>query len=215
MRTYPRHYRNYVLFAGAAAAASLAGCADYAVQNPAGRQVVELQATEHGAVGGTGIESQDIVAVTDKMARSILSAPVIAQALTPPYVVVNRVANETRFPIQSDIFTDRIRAQLVKFADNKVNFVARDQATAAALEHERALKQAGQVTASSDPNVVEARGADFFLTGKISSHTTGTSQGISDYVYFDFQLVDARTNVTKWEDTYEMKKEGLEDAAYR
>jgi PBP1b-binding outer membrane lipoprotein LpoB len=77
------------------------------------------------------------------------------------------------------------------------------------------LKQSGQVTASSDPNVVEFRGADFFLTGKLAGLTTRTSAGTGDYILYSFQLIDARTSEIVWEDAAEIKKQGLEDAAYR
>jgi len=95
----------------------------------------------------------------------------------------------------------------------KVQFLARDRM--AALEHERDLKRSGQVTSSNDPNVTEFKGADFFLTGKLQSLTTRNSRGISDYVLYSFQLVDARTSAIIWEDGAEIKKQGLEDAAYR
>ena len=84
-----------------------------------------------------------------------------------------------------------------------------------ALEKERRLKQAGQVTSSSDPNVVEFKGADFFLTGKLQGMTTKTAAGTSDYILYSFQLIDARTSDIVWEDSAEIKKQGLEDAAYR
>jgi PBP1b-binding outer membrane lipoprotein LpoB len=42
-----------------------------------------------------------------------------------------------------------------------------------------------------------------------------TSQGVSDYVLYSFQLIDARTSEIVWEDSAEIKKQGLEDAAYR
>jgi hypothetical protein len=172
-----------------------------------------MKPDDHGFVVGTGIESQDIVAVTDQMARSLLAAPVIAEAKTPPFVAIDPVENATRFPIDKNIFTDRIRAELNTKAAGRMNFLARDHI--ATLEHEQQLKQQGLVTASSDPNVVEFRGADYFLTGRLSGQSTGTAQGVSDYVLFDFQLIDARTNVIVWEGTYEMKKQGLADAAYR
>jgi hypothetical protein len=94
-----------------------------------------------------------------------------------------------------------------------VYFLARDRMET--LERERALKQSGQVTASADPNAVEFRGADYFLTGKLGGLTGRTSQGTSDYVLYSFQLIDARTSDIVWEDSYEVKKQGLEDAAYR
>jgi hypothetical protein len=83
------------------------------------------------------------------------------------------------------------------------------------LERERELKRSGQVTASADPNVVEFGGADFFLTGKLDGMTTRTSAGTSDYVLYSFRLTDARTSRIVWEDVAEIKKQGLEDAAYR
>lgn len=202
------------LLAGfAASAAFLAGCATQGVQNPAGAPVVEMRPDERGNVAGTGIESQDLVSVTDKMARSIIAIPQIARAQTPPRIVIDPVKNETRFPINKDLFTDRIRIQLNSKATGRMTFLARDRMQA--LEKERALKQSGQVTASSDPNVVEFRGADFFLTGKLSGLTTRTSAGTGDYILYSFQLIDARTSEIVWEDAAEIKKQGLEDAAYR
>src|SRR4051812_24171294 len=198
----------------ALAAVFLGGCATSGgVQNPSGVPVTEMKPDERGFVAGTGVESQDLVAVTDKMARSILSVPQIARAQTPPRIVIDPVKNDTRFPINKDIFTDRIRIQLNSKATGRVLFLARDRMPA--LERERALKQSGQVTASADPNVVEFRGADFFLTGKLQGQTSRTAQGTSDYVLYSFQLIDARTSDIVWEDSAEVKKQGLEDAAYR
>ena len=191
----------------------LTGCASSGVRNPSGIGVTEMRGDEKGFVAGTGVESQDLVAVTDKMSRSILDVPQIKGAANPPVVVLDPVLNETRFPINKDMFLTRIRVQLNSKSFGKVQFLARDRM--AALEKERDLKRAGQVTSSSDPNVVEFKGADFFLTGKLQSLTTRNSRGISDYVLYSFQLVDARTSAIVWEDFAEIKKQGLEDAAYR
>ncbi|MEW6305951.1 MAG: CsgG/HfaB family protein [Verrucomicrobiota bacterium] len=190
----------------------LAGCAT-GVKNPSGVPVTEMRPDERGFVAGTGVESQDLVAVTDKMARSILGIPEIANAKGQPRIVLEPVKNETRFPINKDMFLTRIRTQLNSKSTGKVRFLARENM--AALERERDLKQSGQVTATSDPNVVEFKGADFFLTGKLQGLTTRTSQGTSDYILYSFQLIDARTSDIVWEDAAEIKKQGLEDAAYR
>ena len=197
----------------ATASLLLAACASTGVKNPSGVPVTEMKADERGFVAGTGMESQDLVAVTDKMARSILGIPEIANAQGIPRVVLEPVNNETRFPINKDIFLTRIRGQLNKNARNKVIFLARENM--AALEREKALKQSGQVTSSSDPNVVEFKGADYFLTGKLQGLTTRTTAGTSDYILYSFQLISARTSDIVWEDQAEIKKQGLEDAAYR
>ena len=205
---------RFLLCAFGAGSALLSGCATSAgVQNPSGVPVVEMRPDERGTVAGTGVESTDLVTVTDKMARSILGIPQIARAAAKPVIVIDPVVNDTRFPINKDLFTDRIRIALNRNAIDRVTFLARDRMKA--LERERALKQAGQVTASSDPQVVEFRGADYFLTGKLGGLTTRTAQGTSDYILYSFQLIDARTSEIVWEDSHEIKKQGLEDAAYR
>src|SRR5260370_35932454 len=135
------------------AAGLLAGCASSGVKDPSGVPVTEMRPDETGFVAGTGVESQDLVAVTDKMARSILGIPQIARAQGVPCVVLDPVNNETRFPINKDIFLTRIRVQLNSKAAGKVMFLARDRMVARA--HERNLKRAVQVTANADPNVVE------------------------------------------------------------
>jgi PBP1b-binding outer membrane lipoprotein LpoB len=205
--------RLILLTSLAAGAAFFSGCASEGIKNPAGVPVTEMKPDERGFVAGTGVESQDLVAVTDKMARSILGISQIAHAPATPRIVIDPVKNETRFPINKDLFTDRIRIQLNSKATGRVLFLARDRMQA--LERERTLKQSGQVQASADPNVVEFKGADFFLTGKLQGLTTRTSQGTSDYVLYSFQLIDARTSDIIWEDSAEVKKQGLEDAAYR
>jgi PBP1b-binding outer membrane lipoprotein LpoB len=201
------------LFLPLTTAALVAGCASSGVKNPSGVPVTRMNADEQGFVAGTGVESQDLVAVTDKMSRSILGIPQIANAATPPIVVLDPVENKTRFPINKDIFLSRIRGDLIKKSGGKVTFLARERM--AALEKERNLKREGAVTATSDPTVQEFKGADYFLTGSLEGLSTRTKAGTSDYILYSFQLIDARTSAIVWEDNAEIKKQGLEDAAYR
>lgn len=206
---------RFLLLAGvSASAAFFSGCETaQGVRNPSGVPVTEMRPDEQGFVAGTGVESQDLVVVTDKMARGIVGIPQIARTSVAPNVVLEPVVNNTRFPINKDIFLTRIRTQLNSKAAGRVNFL--DREIMKSLERERALKQSGQVTASSDPSVVEFRGADYFLTGKLEGLATRTSQGTGDYILYSFRLTDARTSSIVWEDSYEIKKQGLEDAAYR
>src|SRR5687768_15863835 len=135
------HLRPVYLSGLAIVAACVGGCASRGVSNPSGVGVREMRPDERGTVVGTGIESQDLVTVTDKMARSILSVPQITSAQNIPRIVIDPVKNETRFPINKDLFTDRIRIQLSARATGRVYFLARDRMET--LERERALKQSG------------------------------------------------------------------------
>lgn len=206
------HLRTTSLLSSMLAIAFLAGCAS-GVRNPSGVPVTEMRPDERGFVAGTGIESQDIVSVSDQIARRILSTPQIAQATGKPRIVLLPVENQTRFPINKEIFTTRIRALLNSRSGDRVLFLARDRMDA--LQREQQLKQQGVVTSGSDPTMVEFRGADFFLTGTLQGQTTRTAAGVSDYVLYTFQLIDARTSDIIFEDFAEVKRQGLEDAAYR
>src|SRR2546423_1625726 len=136
---------NYrISLAVLALAGIVSGCASNGVRNPEGVPVTEMRPDDRGFVAGTGVESQDLVGVTDKMARSIVGIPQIANAQGQPRIIVDPVKNETRFPINKDMFLTRIRVQLNSKAQGKVIFLARDRM--AALEHERQLKQSGLVT---------------------------------------------------------------------
>ncbi|MDA7522874.1 penicillin-binding protein activator LpoB [bacterium] len=190
----------------------MTGCAS-GVSNPSGVPVTEMQSDERGFVTGTGIESQDLVSVTDKMARSLVNTPEINDFPGMPRIVLDPVINNTRFPIQQGIFLTRIRTLLNSRTRGKMRFLARERMDA--LRAEREMKRTGELTSSSDPNVQEFKGADFFLTGKLDGQTTRTSAGTSDYVLYSFQLIDARTSEIIWEDFSELKKQGLEDASYR
>jgi PBP1b-binding outer membrane lipoprotein LpoB len=200
--------------AGAALCAALiAGCASAGVKNPSGTGVTEMRPDEKGFVAGTGVESQDLVRVSDKIARGILGAPQIANAATPPVVVLDPVINETRFPVNKNIFLERIQARLISQASGKVMFIARERM--AALERERDMKRTGQVTSSSDARVQEFKGADYFLTGKLSGLSTASRGSVSDYILYTFQLIDVRTGAIVWGGDDEIKKQGQADAVYR
>ena len=70
------------------AAGLLAGCAS-GVQNPRGVSVTEMRPDERGFVAGTGVDSQDLVRVADKMARGILGIPQVTRAQGTPRVVLD------------------------------------------------------------------------------------------------------------------------------
>ena len=69
-----------------------------------GPSVTEMRPGERGFVAGLGIESQDLVTISEKMARGILGAEPISNAKGKPVVVLEPINNDTRFPIDKDIF---------------------------------------------------------------------------------------------------------------
>lgn len=179
-----------------------------------GNNVTTVPVDQDGKVRRTLVEAKDLVHVTRAMAKQMLALPTMANSSEIAYVRTDPVINDTRDrSVRADIFTDRLRAQLNQNCQNKIMFLARERWTV--LVEERNMKRQKEVTSSSDPFVQEFKGADLFLTGKLSGLPTSSKQGVSDYILYTFQLIDARTSVIVWEGMYEVKKEAREDDAYR
>ena len=158
---------------------------------------------ESGGVQDTGISSQDLRTVTQRMARSIVSISVIAQAPKPPRVAFLKLKNNSSEIVDTNMFLERIRRLLLKHSGGRLRFLDRERV--ADIMREREAKRAGVVT-SSGANALG--GADYFLTGTISSIDKAAGELRSTYTRFSFRLTDAETSDIVWEDEYEMKKVG-------
>lgn len=201
------------LFLPVTTAVMVAGCASSGVKNTSGAPTTQMNTDEQGFVAGTGIESQDLVAATGKMAESILGIPKIASAPVPPVIVLDSVDNRTRFPINKDTFLTDIGSELNSKTHGKILFLTRDRM--AALENERNLKPEGATTTNNGPGAREFKDADYFLTGTLQDMSTRTKSGTSDYILYAFQLIDMRTGAIVWGDNAELKRQGMEGAVYR
>jgi PBP1b-binding outer membrane lipoprotein LpoB len=190
--------------------AVLAGCAS--APQPA------VSYVDPGAQGqlvqGTGVESQDISAAASKAAQSILQLPQIANAAKPPIVLITPVTNRSSSPIDTTLYTTKLRGVLTQYAAGRVLFLARD-ASASANEREQALRESGAVDGGGTANSGR-KGAtyDYILTAELQGISASNSQGVSDYFLISFKLVDYR-DLLLWESQYEIKKEGRESAVYR
>ncbi len=161
-------------------------------------------------LGGTGIEATDVRTVARKMAVSILDVPEIMNASGMPRIVLLPVENSTRFIINKDIFTKKIRIELNKNATGKVRFLAR--ARIEDIMKEREAKREGVFTASKEADML---GVDFYLTGELTGLSKASKGHRSDYILMAFQLIDAETSDIIWEDAYEIKRVGITGVAYQ
>ncbi len=161
-------------------------------------------------LGGTGIESTDIGTVGRQMAESIIEIPEIVNAQGMPRIALLPVKNSTRFVINKDIFTKKIRSELNKNARGKVRFLARDRMDDILAERE--AKDSGLVSSSKRASV---KGADYFLTGELSGLAKAQGGHRSDYILMAFQLIDAETSEIVWEDIYEVKRVGTAGVIYQ
>ncbi|MFA4992844.1 MAG: penicillin-binding protein activator LpoB [Candidatus Omnitrophota bacterium] len=170
-----------------------------------------IQPDQDDELGGTGIESTDIRTVSRKMAASILEVPQILRVQgASPKVALLPVKNSTRFIINKDIFTKKIRIELNQNAMGKITFLARDRIDD--ILKERQSKRDGLVGASKQEDL---KGVDFYLTGELMGLSKAINGDRSDYISMSFQLIDAETSEVIWENEYEVKRVGQTGVVYQ
>lgn len=196
----------------------LSGCTTHTtrVNNSPARPTTYADIQTPSNVQGIGVESQDIVAMTDKMVRDMLSNRLIAGRPTAPYVIIDDkyFINESSSVINKRLITERLMINLNRAAQGRMLFVER--AASDMVEHERKLKRTGVTTDGTLGRTAATAGADFRLAGKIISQDGIAQSGMkSRYHMITFKMVDLETSIVAWSGMYEFKKESAEDVIYR
>jgi PBP1b-binding outer membrane lipoprotein LpoB len=203
-----------------ALAFAAAGCTTTNTTHPdntAGRQTMyEDVSSSSGAVQGIGIESQDIVGMTDKMMRDMLANPQLAGRSTPPRVIIDAqdFENQSSSRINKNMITDRLRIELNRAANGKLVFVLREFADV--VEREKGYKKAGVTDGGTIRKTKGTAGADFKLVGRITSLDGVSGSGAqSRYQQISFEMLDLQYGTSVWAGLYEFKKSGQDDVIYR
>lgn len=200
-----------------AAGVGLAGCATDGVQNEAGTPTTYQDTGTRGAVGGVGIESQDIVSMTDQMVRDMLVNPQLTSGGKAPRVIVDSqyFNNQSSQRINKDLIVNRLRVGLAQAANGRMLFVGRQYADA--VEQERDLKRDGKVDSGTSGLTRAPAGADYRLVGTIASlDARDTSTGTAErYNQITFEMLDLEYGTLVWSGIYEFKKAAQDDVVYR
>ena len=175
------------------AVAMVCGCVDQ------GRVAVDSEDPFYG----TTLDSKDILATIDLMAREIVKLPQIANAEKPPVFAFAKVVNRSGETIDGELFLEQIREKLMQHSGGKIAFL--DRALAAEVMRERDLKRRGEVTSSSKKAVL---GADLFLAGTIRSRDKTDGKIRSTYTVVQFKLTDTESTLLIWSKSYQVKKIG-------
>lgn len=170
-----------------------------------------------GRVASIGIESKDIVQMTDQMMRDLLKNPILANRDRPPFVIVDAThfKNESSTRINKNLITNRLRTQLNRAANGRMLFVGRQYSKA--VNEERNLKREKIVSQGTLPMTPTVAGADYRLVGTIASlEQINPAVGGSDkYHQITFEMVDLESGFIVWSNIYEMKKFAQTDILYR
>ncbi|WP_417663741.1 hypothetical protein [Pseudidiomarina donghaiensis] len=209
---------KYILMTVAASTLVLVGCQSTStIDNSAGRATVYEDTRSPGKVQGVGVESQDIMAVTDQMMRDMLSNPQLMNREVSPRIIIDSqyFTNESSSRINKNMLTDRLRINLNRAANGRLTFVGREYADM--VEKERDLKRMGVVDGGTIRSTQATAGADFRLVGRIMSLDAmdTQSQERSRYHQITFELVDLELGTYVWSGMYEFKKSAQDDIMYR
>jgi hypothetical protein len=196
----------------------LLGCSTPNLNNTAGRKVMYQDvASPSASVAGVGVESQDVVSMTDKMVRDILSNPQIAGRSMAPRIIIDSeyFSNDSSSRINKNTITDRLRVELNRASNGRMLFLARHYGNM--VEREREAKRSGETDSGTIRNTKAQAGGDFRLGGRITSiDAASTSNGnISRYHQITFELIDLELGTLAWTGLYEFRKEARDDILYR
>ena len=182
-----------------------------------GQAVQTQDPTSGGQVSGIGLESQDIVTVSDTMVRDILADAEVMKMPRAPRIIMDAeyLRNESTQRINKSLIVDRLRIALQRASKGRLVFVSRESAAMVAAERE--MKRDG-VTDSGTTGLTRAQaGGDYRLVGRIGSldARSASSGTVERYTQLSFELIDLESGVSLWANQYELKKAGRDDAIYR
>lgn len=163
----------------------------------------------------TGIESQDISALTDKMVRSILNNRALNSNETPPIVIVDSkyIRNQSSSRIDKSIITSIIFDDLMNSGGGKI--MVMDESDLQMVREARKVKRSGEFTSNMGLTKQMYYG-DYRITGRITSHDTANATGrAARYHMIHLRIVDLETGMPVWSGRHEFKKSSQTDILYR
>lgn len=155
--------------------------------------------------GDTGLQSKDLIEMTDKMAPDILKIPEIAANPTKVVIVVTGIDNRTASAAGEDmrIYTARLRSLLNQHARDRLAFVEQRKTTQAlqAQEGQVANDPFEEASRRGAPAAPTAYQAQYALKGEFYDKTNRQTT----FFLCTFQLTNLKTGEIVWENSYETR----------
>ncbi|MHB1767257.1 MAG: hypothetical protein ACYCUV_05320 [Phycisphaerae bacterium] len=191
------HYGKMCCGAAVAACLLLTGCAQpgYNAYRPG---VSSFQP------GDQGLQSRDLVDMTNRLAADLLKIPEIAQNPNKVIIVMTGIANKTSQPWQNDqIYLARMRALLNQYARDRIAFVIQPQQLQQLQQQELggaggdAFEQSSRGQVPQNSRMIPQYALKGVFYDLPNSATT--------YYLCTFQLVNLQTGEVVWEGHYETR----------
>ncbi|MBU6166272.1 MAG: penicillin-binding protein activator LpoB [Alphaproteobacteria bacterium] len=157
-----------------------------------GQGAVDVNPMAPGPVSGTGIEMRDIIAMSDTIVRDLMQRADITGTAVPPRIILEgaRIRNQSSQRLDTDLFSDQLRSNLMRAAAGKLRFLSRESIQDVLDERDR--KRQGQADVGTRGLTKAVAGGDYRLIGRITSqdarnNDNGMTQRATQVV---FELVD-------------------------
>jgi hypothetical protein len=172
--------------------AGIAGCQSYSDQRP---PIDQLDSRDKG------IQSKDLVDVTDEMTASLLSSIPLNTSQTQWTIVTTNVENETSKARNYDIFIDRLKTNLFKQSGGRVTLIENKAKynQLRSQELDNPTDTFGQTGGGVGPN--GRIQPDYDLNGKVQDLP---NRGTNTY-RFEFTLTNLKNGTLAWTNDYLVK----------
>jgi PBP1b-binding outer membrane lipoprotein LpoB len=157
------------------------------------------------APGDTGLQSRDLVDMTDQLTADLLKIPEISQNPTQVIIVMSSLQNQTSQPWQNNqIYLARMRALLNQYARDRLTFVLPPgqlqqlQQQNLSGNNNDAFEQSSRAAAPAPSATLVPQ---YALTGTFYDQPNTSTT----YYLCTFQLVNLQTGAITWEGHYEVR----------
>jgi PBP1b-binding outer membrane lipoprotein LpoB len=159
----------------------------------------------------TSMNIQDFETIAQRMTRSMIQLPQIQKASEPPTIAFISVTNRSNDYVDKNAFLEKMRTLLIKHSGGRMVFLDREHLDK--LREEKIAREGGELTSSRESSTFY--GADYFLTGVISSINAAGGSEKTIFRRYSFRLTDAHTSAIIWEDEYETQVYNERGMMYR
>lgn len=144
----------------------------------------------------------DMQNVVKSMVDSMVAHPVIANAKTPPIVMVTQLQNKTSEHIDTQSIMDMVRVDLMK--TGRVSFI--DKEARGDIQEEYQYQGSGNVSEETKKGPGGQVGADFIVNGRLDSIVQEVGKEKTIYYKITLNLTNLKTSVITWTDHKQIRK---------
>jgi uncharacterized protein (TIGR02722 family) len=144
----------------------------------------------------------DLQLIAKTMVNSLAESPAFAQIQGRPVVVIGRMKNSTSEHIDMKSLADKMLVDLMKTG----RFVFTDKDSRGEVAEELEYQGSGYVDPSTAKAPGQQTGADYMMTGEISSITQQVGKDKLVYYKMTTKLHNLRTNVIEWSEEKQLRK---------